>query len=157
MPILNYTTQIKTQKTAGEIQGILAAKGAHSIAIDYENGEPIALTFRLKIGTQDIGFRLPCNWQGVYQVMKNDRKCPASFTKEDQARRVAWRIVKDWVQAQLAIIESGQAQVSEVFLPYAITRNGETLFQRMTEDPSRLLGEGESNRSDNLITGSFTK
>jgi hypothetical protein len=142
MPILNYTTRIAAQKTASEIQSILASKGAHSIAIDYESGEPIALMFRLKIQDRDVGFRLPCKWQGVLAVMRKDRKCPARLTTEDQARRVAWRIVKDWVESQLAIIESGQAETAEAFFQYAVTDNGQTLFQRVMENPARLLGPG---------------
>lgn len=153
MPILNYTTSIQAQKTAGEIQGVLAMKGAHSIAIDYEEGQPSALTFRLNIRGQEISFRLPCNWRGVEQTMRRDKKCPQRFKNSEQARRVAWRIVKDWVEAQLAIIESGQAEVGEVFLPYAITGNGETLFQRMTQDPSRLLTAGD--QPAKVITGTF--
>jgi len=155
MPILNYTTSIQAQKTAGEIQGILAMKGAHSIAIDYEEGQPAALTFRLNIRGQEISFRLPCNWRGVEQTMRRDKKCPQRFKNSEQARRVAWRIVKDWVEAQLAIIESGQAEVAEVFLPYAVTGNGETLIQRMTQDPSRLLTAGDG--PARVITGTFDK
>jgi hypothetical protein len=154
MPILNYTTSIEAQKTAGEIQGILAAKGAHSIAIDYEHGQPVGLTFRLKIRDQEISFRLPSNWRGVEQTMRRDKKCPPRLKNSEQAQRVSWRILKDWVEAQLAIIESGQAEVAEVFLPYAITGNGQTLFQRITEDPSRLLNAGES-VSPNVLTGTF--
>ncbi len=153
MPILNYTTSIQAQKTAGEIQSILAIKGAHSIAIDYEAAQPVALTFRLNIREQDVSFRLPCNWRGVEDVMRYDKKCPQRFKNSEQARRVAWRIVKDWVEAQLAIIESGQAEVAEVFLPYAITQSGETLFQRMTNDPSRLLTAGD--QPGRVLTGTF--
>lgn len=142
MAILNYTTSIESAKTAGEIQSILARKGANAIAIDYVSGEPSALTFRLKIEAQEISFRLPCNWEGVYRVMCADRKVERRLKSQQQAKRVAWRIVKDWVIAQIAIIESGQARTEEVFLPYALTANGQTLFQRIATDPSRLLTAG---------------
>ncbi len=144
MPILNYTTEVDAIKTAGQIQGLLAMKGAHSIAIDYADGEPTALVFRLALNGQDLAYRLPCNWQGVLQTMNRDSKCPPRYKTNAQAKRVAWRIVKDWIEAQLAIIESGQAQTSEVFLPYVVTDNGQTLFQRVMLDPSRLLGAGSS-------------
>lgn len=112
--------------------------------------------FRLKIREQNIAFRLPCNWQGVLATMRKDRKCPLRLTNEAQARCVAWRIVKAWTQAQLAIIESGQAEVGEVFFQYAITDNGQTVFQRVMENPSRLLGAGEPEpERGKLITGSF--
>jgi hypothetical protein len=139
MAILNYTTKIKASKTAGEIQFLLAQKGASAIAVDYQNGEPEALSFRLPINGNETAFRLPCNWRGVLSVMSADRKIAQSMRTEDQAKRVAWRIVKDWMQAQIAIIESGQALTEEVFLPYAVTGSGQTLFQRIQHDPSRLL------------------
>lgn len=168
MPILNYTTSIEAIKTAGEIQGILAMKGAHSIAIDYDQGQPEALMFRLKARGHDIAFRLPCNWRGVLEAMRRDKKCPLRLMNDQQARRVAWRIVKDWVEAQLAIIESGQAEVTEAFFQYALTDDGRTLFQRMIDEPAllgsgstiqnpaRLLGAGDSPAGEgNLITGTF--
>ena len=50
---------------------------------------------------------------------------------EDQARRVAWRIVRDWVEAQMAIVELEMAKVDQVFLPYARTPNGQTLYEHV--------------------------
>ena len=47
----------------------------------------------------------------------------------DQAERVAWRIVKDWVAAQMAILESEMVQMDEIFLPYMLNDKGQTLFQ----------------------------
>jgi hypothetical protein len=52
----------------------------------------------------------------------------------EQAARIAWRIVKDWVEAQLAIIEAEMASRPEVFLPYAQTNTGETIFQRFEKN-----------------------
>lgn len=42
---------------------------------------------------------------------------------------VAWRIVKDWVEAQMAILESEQVQMDEVFLPYMVNNRGQTIFE----------------------------
>jgi hypothetical protein len=36
----------------------------------------------------------------------------------EQAYRVAWRNILDWVQAQMALLEIGMAKIEEVFLPY---------------------------------------
>ena len=33
MPILNYTTDVSCKKTAGELQGMLAAKGAQRVSV----------------------------------------------------------------------------------------------------------------------------
>ena len=143
MAFLNYSTEIAAHKSAAEIQRILIAKGATSISVDYEQGDPSALTFKLKLGGNDIVFRLPSNWEGVFNAMKDDRHMPPRFKTKEQAKRVSWRVLKDWVEAQLAIIESGQAKTEEVFLPYALTNNGQTLFQRIQDNPSRLLTAGD--------------
>ena len=138
--LLNYTTTIEPIKTAGEVMGMLAAKGVKSINIDYNNGEPTGLSFMIEIKSRPVYFSLPCNYEGAERALR--RTAPARYHTPDQAKRVAWRIVKDWVEAQLAIIECGQAEMAEVFLAYAITETGQTLFQRMTQDPSRLLTDG---------------
>lgn len=150
--LLNYTTTIEPIKTAGEVMGMLAAKGVKSINIDYSNGEPTGLSFMIEIKSRPVYFRLPCNYEGAERALR--RTTPARYHTTDQAKRVAWRIVKDWVEAQLAIIECGQAEMAEVFLAYAITENGQTLFQRMTQDPSRLLTEGDTG-AGNVIEGRF--
>jgi hypothetical protein len=55
---------------------------------------------------------------------------------------VAWRIVKDWVEVQLALIESGQATLPQLFLPHAVRADGRTLFEVVAADPHLLLGQG---------------
>ena len=50
-------------------------------------------------------------------------------TSPEQAERVAWRIVKDWLTAQLAILETEMVDVGQVFLPYFVGRNGQTLYE----------------------------
>lgn len=155
--LLNFTTQIDPMRTIGEIVGLLVAKGAQSTHTEYRNGEPVGLAFVIKVGEQSISFRLPCNADAVLQAMEKNRAIPTRFKNADQAKRTAWRIVKTWVDAQMAIVECEQAQMAEVFLPYAITTTGQTLFQRFTEDGSRLLGAGtpQEESESNVIEGRF--
>lgn len=140
MAILNYTTKIDSAKTVGEIQSMLGAKGAKSVSAQYANGEVVAIFFSIDIQNQPVNFRLPCNWEGVLRSFKSDRNVPRSSETKEQAQRTAWRIVKDWVEAQLAIIESGQAEMAEVFLPYAMTGTGQTCYQLLASRPQLLLG-----------------
>ena len=145
MPILNYTTKIKAEKTVGEIQGILATAGAQSVSVDYDQGLPSAVTFLIPVQGVPVNFRLPTRWRGVWETLKADPAVPKALKTEDHARRVAWRIVRAWVQAQMAIIEAGLAELAEVFLPYAVNPGtGRTLFQDFREQ--RLLGEGVDKR-----------
>lgn len=121
MPILNYTTTINADKTLGEIQRILASNGAKSIQVDYTNGRPTAVAFFAETPIGERAFVLPANVDGVWQtlVQQNRRgKVPARFATKDQASRVAWRIIKDWIAAQMAIIEAGMVTLDQVMLPY---------------------------------------
>ena len=139
MPIANYTTKVDETKTIGEIQQILAKHGAKNISIDFENGRVMALTFLVEIGQSLVSFRLPSNWQGVLKAMEKDSEVPKRLCDEDQARRVAWRIVRDWIRAQMAIIEAGLATLPEVFLPYAVGNDGRTVYETFSERGFALL------------------
>ena len=140
MGILNYTTKISSDKTVGEIQSLLGKKGVKAVQIEYEESRPSAVLFILDIKDKNISFRLPCNVQGVLTAMRNDRKIPGSHKNFEQAERTAWRIIKDWVEAQMAIIEAGQAVMKEVFLPYLVMpATNQTLFQTFTENSQKLL------------------
>jgi len=140
MAILNYTTQIKATKTVGEIQQILAKAKAKQIVFDYDDsGEPSALQFMIIFEEQPIHFRLPCNVEGVFKALYNARGVPNKLRSREQARRVAWRIIKDWIEAQLAIVEARQAEMVEVFLPYVVAQTGQTFFQQFKENHQKLL------------------
>jgi hypothetical protein len=67
----------------------------------------------------------------------------------DQAYRVAWRTILDWVQAQMALLEIGMAKMEEVFLPYMQDREGVTFFERM-EQRGFLLESGKDAASQPL-------
>jgi hypothetical protein len=46
------------------------------------------------------------------------------------------------VEAQAAMIDVGMAEPTEVFLPYAITASGRTVYQLFAESGAKLLGPG---------------
>ena len=126
MPILNYTTKINVFATLGEIQGILVAHGARKIVQDYDDsGGVIAVSFLIDTPIGQRAVRLPANVDAVFEVLQRQRvKCDYA-----QAERVAWRIVKDWLQAQMAILEAEMVAMDEIFLPYMLDKSGHSLFE----------------------------
>ena len=142
MPILNYTTQISVSKTAGEIQETLAKAGARRVMIEFGDDHiPNAISFQIDYAGKTISYRLPSQWTGVHQsLLASD--CERKYKTPEQARRVAWRIIKDWAEAQLAIIEAGAAQLTEVFLPYSLNSKGQTFFE-VWKSETLALGTGE--------------
>lgn len=142
MPLLNYTTVIAPQKTVMEIQALLAKGGASAIMANYDKeGNIIALSFQLTTDEGTVAFKLPTAWQPVLETLKR-QGVSRNLQTPEQALRVAWRITKDWVAAQLAIIETRMVTTTQVFLPYAITRNGQTVFEYMATNKELLLGDG---------------
>ncbi len=146
MPILNYTTKIDDHKTVGEIQALLSRKGANSVMVVYQDGSPQAVSFEFPVNRYPILFKLPCKFEGVRKAMLAEVKNPATRRRrekdrdfDEQVRRIAWRIVKDWVEAQLALVEAGQAEMSEVFLPYLVAPTGQTLYEAFKDDSPKLL------------------
>jgi hypothetical protein len=140
MSILNYTTSINCERTISDIMKCLVKHGATKIVSDYdEDGIPSALTFCLKINITLVAFSLPANYQGVLNAMKNDHKIPKRMCTKEQALKVSWRIVKDWVEAQMAIVDAQLAEIAEVFLPYAVTPSGNTLYEDIQKNGMKML------------------
>lgn len=141
MALLNYTTQIKSEKTAFEVQAILARAGATDILAQYREGQPIAISFIVKTQFGSRPFRLPIDPQPVYAVLRKqwqDGKVPRRYADMGQAQRVAWRIVKDWLEAQLALIETEMVSLEQVMLPYMTVDDGKTMFEALSEQGLRL-------------------
>lgn len=139
-PILDYRTQVPVNRTISQIQDILVSHGARAIMVNYSNNqEPESLSFIVPTKQGELPFRLPANVKAVEQVMIRDRL--QGYRKEGQAARVAWRIVKDWVEAQMAIIEAEMVSIEEVFLPYLL-RGDRTLYQEIS-NRGFLLEQGK--------------
>ena len=125
MPIKNYTTTIKASKTIGEIQEILASRGARQIMIDYQDGRAnrVCFTIDTPIGLQAVV--LPVQPDRVLAVLKRDG-VKADYTR---AENVAWRIAKDWLVDQLTILDTEMVTIDQVLLPYFVDRSGRSVYE----------------------------
>lgn len=141
MPILNYTTSITVEKTVGEIQAKLARAGAQAVLTEYDSERVLmAVSFRMLCQTVMVSFRLPAQIDRIYVLLQNDPKVSRQLRTREQAARVAWRIIKDWIEAQFAIVEAEQAKMVEVFLPYAQNpATGQTLYDQLAGSNFALL------------------
>jgi hypothetical protein len=146
MSILNYTTKVPVSRTLGEITAILVQAKAQAIMSEYEGGRTSHVSFRIETEHGLLSYRLPCNVEGVFAVIKRDSKIPAAQRTIEKAERIAWRIVKDWLEAQMAMVEAKLAVLPQVMLPYMQTNNGETLYQRFeAKQMGALLTYGGGN------------
>jgi hypothetical protein len=161
MPLLNCTTTIPAHKTVAEIQQMLAKAGANAILSEYDDqGYIVALIFKMRIDGNDLGFRLPTDWRPVQNVLTEQRRRNSHIkTDQQQAVNVAWRVTKDWVDAQLAIIQSRMIRPHQVFLPYMEAYSGrcyqscETLteLQRSVVDQERSISLMVTGNGDKLF------
>lgn len=136
MAIKNYTTKVDVFTSLGEIQGALAKQGAAKIMVDYEDGRPVSVSFAIHTPVGQRGFTLPAAVDGTLRVFARQK----IKTDRAQAEKTAWRNVRDWVLAQMALIESCDVPVDQVFLPYLTDNKGNTLYD-VYASGQLLLGE----------------
>lgn len=143
MAILNYTTTVDSFKTVSEIEYILMKHKANAIMKNYEGESITGLSFRIDTGVQQIPVRLPVKVDECLKVLKKEkRENPRKQIKDtrEQAERVAWRILKDWVEAQMALLDIEMVRFEEIFLPYIQTNNGQTVYEQLEERQFLLEG-----------------
>jgi hypothetical protein len=131
MSLLNYTTKVPAMTTIAQIQQILVKHGATDTLTQYENGRVKSLTFKVNTPQGPLAITLPADVAATQRVLR--RSAPRSLCTEDHARDVAWRIIKDWVEAQMALLETEMVSMAEIFLPYVVTDDGRTMFNRLKD------------------------
>lgn len=144
MTLYMETTRIAPERTVSEIQQILMKYGAKAVLMEYELCTISAVSFQYVVADQVIPFRLPCRWQEMETCLRQSGKRPKSDdTFEVWARRVAWRQILRWIEAQMALIETNMVKVQEVFFPYIVTKSNQTLFEVQEKKGLMLLGSGK--------------
>jgi len=138
MPLLNYTTEVPVSRTIGQIQGLLVEAGARSIVTNYDEvGRALGVAFVMETANGQRGFTLPVNPARVEAVLKR-QKVPTRYQTQAHAERVAWRIVKDWVEAQVAIIRTEMVTLDQVMLPYMHGGDGRTVYELYVQEQLAL-------------------
>jgi hypothetical protein len=148
-PLLDYTTSVPVSRTVAQVQAILVEHGARAVMMEYDDrGRITALAFNIKMLNGELPIRLPIDAAATLRVLQrqaDNREIPARYAKEEHAYRVAWRIIKDWVEAQMSLLETEMVKMEEIFLPYVITPGGQTIYQVMA-GKGFLLGPGEGGK-----------
>jgi hypothetical protein len=140
MPIKNYTTKVPADRSIQEIQTMLLKHGATDFLYSYEDGRIKALKFILPFNGKSIPFQLPVDWRAFQRVLQDQGV--KRLDDEDYCYRVAWRVLRDWVDAQMALFETQMVTIPQIFLPYAVTSTGETMYEKALNNPL-FLGEGK--------------
>lgn len=138
MPLKNYTSTIAAVRSIAYIEAKLAEHKATEILKIYSSaGKVDAICFIVKVGEVEMPFRLPGQVAAVERTLRANmrRARPETLRKvSEQAERTAWKILADWIDAQMAMIELSQVELMEVFLPYVYDRvRKQTYFQAIKE------------------------
>jgi len=143
MGLLNFSTRIEATKTVSEIQAVLAKHGARQMLIGYAgDGSVENLAFQIQTQYGEMGFRLPVNIEPVLKILQRQyelgKLSHGGKPDHSQAVRVAWRILKVWVEGQMAVIETEMVKMEQIFLPYMIVGDKHTLYEAMVNSRFQL-------------------
>ena len=147
MNIKNYTSSVPVINSISKIEFRLAQAGATHIAKSYEKEKPVGMIFQIPVNGIPLTFKLPAKIGKVTDfLIKQRSKPPKPDTKktiELQAERTAWKILADWIDIQVSIIQLDQAEPAEVFLPYSYNpASDQTLFEMMNNNGFNQLTAG---------------
>ena len=152
MTLKNYTSSVSATRSISYIEAKLAGCGANQIVKFYNDESRItSLAFVMSINGVEMPFKLPARVDQCERVLKAQVRRPHSDTFKrisEQAERTAWKIVSDWVDVQMAMIELSQVEFMEVFLPYLFNYDkNQTFFETIKERGYKALLTGTVSKS----------
>lgn len=155
----NYTSEVPVSQTIYRIEQVLIKCGVSGIAKEYtgSDGDIAAITFQIKLdGQRPITIRLPADKSAALQALWldyadgdkltpdgtsihwNSRKKKVKDDFAKQAERTAWKLMQDWVEVQLSLIQMKQADFVQVFLPY-VWDGQQTFYQTIKDGGYRAM------------------
>lgn len=141
MILKNYTSTVPVPDTIYRIEQVLIRAGVSGISKEYGiNGQVSAITFKIQFeqAKVPVWIRMPADVEACANALfidyadgdplssdgervrarrGNKKKTRAEF--KQQGERTAWKLMQDWIEVQLSMILLKQAEVAQVFLPYA--------------------------------------
>lgn len=158
MFLKNYTSNVPVNQTVDRIEKTLIRCGVSAIQKEYgPSGEVAAVVFTIALPeAPKVSIRLPADKNAAQQALWlayadgdklsedgqalrwNAHKKKTRKDFREQAERTAWKIVQDWVEVQMSMIQMKQADFVQVFLPYVWDGN-QTYYQRLKANGYRAM------------------
>lgn len=128
----NYTS--KSTHTFDKMNQILAQHGARKIMFEYDGmGKIQGINFTLMVNNVERGIKLPARIDKVEIAMYGTNNLDEK--QRDQAYRTAWANIRDWIDAQMAMLDTGMVIPLEIFLPFMIVNSiGQTVYEKAEEN-----------------------
>ncbi|MFI9629234.1 hypothetical protein [Streptomyces sp. NPDC052042] len=152
---VNYTTRIDATQTVAEMQALLARHGARRISVDYgTSGVPAALDFMLETPHGMRSFSLPVDAGRMKRLLEKEEQVgrlktgsKSERTSLEQAERVAWRVMKTWLEAQLALVAAELVDLDQAMFSYLqVGPAGETLYEVYRTRENLALTDGTNRK-----------
>ncbi|MCK4821369.1 hypothetical protein KA005_36725, partial [bacterium] len=119
---------------------MLTKYGASHIMKEYSGEDPIMLTFGIVTEHGQIAVKLPIKIDKIMAIFKHQvnegllmQKYYSGEWAEKQAARVGWRIIKDWIDSQITMINIDQAKLEQIFLPYVVVDADTTVYDALLQ------------------------
>lgn len=139
----NYTTTIDSTKSIAEIIDFIVNVGATDISQSFKERECVAIKFIINHNENSVVYKLTANPEAAYSILISQRKKINPEIEEKvrkQAFKVAWRILRDWIDAQCALIKLGQATPVQLFLSYMYDPSSDsTIYDKLESGELKLL------------------
>ncbi len=155
--IKNYTSSISVDRSVSYIEKKLVQHGARDILKRFGgDGRITGICFNMAVNGLTVPFQLPSKTAACEKILRENlspRARPETHKKiKEQAERTSWKILSDWVEAQMAMIELAQVDFMEVFMPYMFDPTKEkTVYQIAAESnfkkllPAGCIGQEKNN------------
>lgn len=135
---LNYTTTVPPGRSASECIDILIKHGARKVGMSVgEDKVPDGIEFVIDTAFGPRSYTVDVDAARVRKVLLaaySEGRVERRHTDPAHAVRVAWRVAKDWLEAQMAMIETGLVTLDQVMLPYMRVDDAHTLYGAWQEN-----------------------
>ena len=135
----NYASSASEDAIFGAIRATLGAHGARRVIFEYDGtGRAASIEFMVMLGDMPYTFKLPARFKAAEPLVAEARRSAGKAASpgerlRDQAYRSVWATLRDWIDAQMTLIDIGATRMEEVFLPYLVVAPGKTLFEEFAE------------------------
>jgi len=146
MNIRNYTSKVPATRSLMLIKEMLIEAGATNFMEQYEDGVIKGVAFQIDLNGMPMFFKIPGNMEAIHRFLvekDNPRTNEAIERVQKQAQRTAWKIIYDWIQLQLSMIQLEQMEFMQAFLPYTYdVSNDQTFYDNLKASEFKLLTDG---------------
>lgn len=141
---LNYSTIIPAARTAQECVGMLMDHGAKRAGLVMEARKPAGVEFQIETRWGLRHYAVPvtvdATQAALVKAVKEGRVTNrVNLTSREHALDVAWRVLRDWLEVQIAMIEAGLADLERVMLSWQLVAPGKDLFEALDEQQGLML------------------